>query len=457
MNSNFRRGILIILVAQHLFVFHACVKDKNFEEPKPICEQPVANAGYSEIKNMYVDETFQIQEDLIIEGYVTSSDQAGNFFSVLHFQDRSSNPTEGFQIEIDRRESYLFYPVGSKIHIKLKGLYLGRSKGVFKIGGIFTSFGNQSVGRLPAAVVDEHIFVACDETAVVHPTITSISELNHGLTNTLVQFAGIEILENELGETFALEREATERTLVDCDDNALILLNSGFSDFQADTLPSANGSITGVLLRENDNYQLVIRDLGDIDFPNERCEDLIDEFTSTRIFISELADPDNNAAARFVELYNAATEPIRLNGWQLHRYTNDNTEIGSTIDLSGHTIGAESTLVISPNATEFDMVYGFPADLGVGANTPADSNGDDNLQLVDPFGTVIDAFGIVGEDGSGTNHEFEDGRAVRNREVVRGNSTYTFTEWTIYNDTGGQETINQPQIAPDDFKPGERN
>ena len=68
-----------------------------------------------------------------------------------------------------------------------------------------------------------------------------------------------------------------------------------------------------------------------------------------------------------------------------------------------------------------------------------------------------DVFGIVGEDGSGTNHEFEDGRAVRNDEVVEGNPVYTFSEWTIYNDTGAEETIQEPKNAPEDFTPRIRN
>ncbi len=112
---------------------------------------------------------------------------------------------------------------------------------------------------------------------------------------------------------------------------------------------------------------------------------------------------------------------------------------------------------ISPNAEEFELVYGFPPDLGVSTNSPADSNGDDNLELVDPFGEVVDVFGVIGEDGSGTNHEFEDGRAVRNLDVVEGNPVYTFSEWTIYNDSGDAGTIQQPQNAPEDFSPGVRD
>ncbi|MEP3385867.1 MAG: lamin tail domain-containing protein, partial [Flavobacteriaceae bacterium] len=169
-----------------------------------------------------------------------------------------------------------------------------------------------------------------------------------------------------------------------------------------------------------------------------------------------LADPDNNSGARFVELYNSSIEPLDLNQWTLRRYTNANTEISSTIDLSGFKIEPGGTLVISPNQSEFELVYGFPPDIGVSTNSPADSNGDDNLALVDPFGVVIDIFGIIGEDGSGTNHEFEDGRALRKGNITMGNPNYSFGEWVIANDTGGAGTIDQPQNAPENFTPGSR-
>ncbi|WP_373519718.1 DUF5689 domain-containing protein [Pricia sp.] len=446
----------VILAASLLTL--ACTKSRNFDPPPTECPtELVANSTYAEVKNLYVDQTFQIQQDLVIEGYVISSDEEGNFFSVLHFQDSPVNPSEGFEIEIDVRDSHLFYPVGSKMYIQLKGLYLGKSKDIFKIGGVFTSFGNASVGRLPSTVVDNHLFVACDEKVEITPTIISFPDIPKNLTNTLVRLDGLEVSDAVVGQTFALEREETERTLTDCNDSELVLLNSGFSDFQAEILPEGNGSIIGVLLRENDTYRLAIRDPSDIDFTNERCADLVDEFTSATIFISELADPDNNIAARFVELYNAAKEPLNLKGWTLRRYTNANTEISSTVDLSDFTIGAETTLTISPNPAEFEAVYGFAPDLAVGKNSPADSNGDDNLELVDPFGTVVDVFGIIGEDGTGTSHEFEDGRASRNADIKKGNSKYTFSEWTIYNDTGDLGTIKLPQNAPEDFTPGERD
>jgi len=441
-----------------LLIFITCVEGNDFETLEEDCRVDLeANVSYSEVKSLYQGELLQIQEDWIIEGYVISSDREGNFFNVVYFQDDPINPTEGFQIEIDVRENYLLFPMGSKIFIKLKGLYLGQRRDVFSLGGTFTAFGTTSVGRLPALKVPEHIFRSCDAVASLVPREVTIPEVDTTMTNTLVRFQDLEIIEEERDSVFAIAFEETERTLTDCLDNELTLLNSGFAEFQADTLPQENGAITGVLLRENEDFFLAIRNLADIDFTKERCSALVTEFTSTQVFFSELADPDNNVGARFVELYNSATEPLDLKGWTLRRYTNDNTEISSTIDLTGQVINAQSTFVISPNAPEFERVYGFPLDLGVGTNSPVDSNGDDNLELVDPFGSVIDVFGVIGEDGSGTNHEFEDGRALRNLEISQGNPIYTFSEWIIFNDSGGSGTINQPQNAPEDFTPGIRD
>jgi hypothetical protein len=440
-----------------LFTIVSCVKDRNFKALNSNCTNDIlATTTYDAVKSLYVDQTIQIQEDLIIEGYIISSDEAGNFYSVLHFQDKPSNPTTGFQIEIDLRDTYLFYPIGTKIGIKLKGLYLGQSNGIYSLGGVFSAFGNASVGRLPATVIDEHIFVLCDAKENIEPTSLNLSGTLEVYENTLVEFKNTEFIEDEVGLSFAIEAEETTRNLMDCDDNEIELLNSGYSDFQETQLPSGSGTITGILQKENSNYYLIIRDLDDVNFVNERCEDVIDEFTSNEIFISEIADPNNNADARFIELYNASDTALSLKGWTLNRYTNDNLEVGTIINLNGQIIESKSTFVIATDSIVFNSVYGITANLEGNTGSAADSNGDDNITLVDPFGTLIDIFGVIGEDGSGTNHEFEDGRALRKFSIIEANSIYTFSEWEIYNDTGDSETTNLPQNAPADFSPAIR-
>jgi hypothetical protein len=170
-----------------------------------------------------------------------------------------------------------------------------------------------------------------------------------------------------------------------------------------------------------------------------------------QVFITEIADPNNAADARYVELYNAGDSDVDLStGWFLQRYTNDNAEPQDSILLTG-TIAAKGFYIICANNTTFNSTFGFDADEDIGTGGPADSNGDDNIQLGDNNKNIVDIFGVPGEDGSGTAHEFEDGRAERVDTVTVGKATWNAVEWNIDNDGGaGDGAID----APDGFDPG---
>nr|WP_299386821.1 DUF5689 domain-containing protein [Allomuricauda sp.] len=435
----------------------SCVPGSNFDIASfPCPETPFETISFKELEDLYQDGVIQIQKELTLEGFVISSDIAGNFYNEIYLQDRPNQPTRGLVLMAEQSQS-LYYPLGSKVKVNLKGLFLGKSGETLQLGSSFASFGNISVGRLPATKTQEHLVPVCSEEQLLEPTEATMEDLDMIPLNTLIRFNRLEFVESELERSFADFGTETGRTLKDCDQNQIILLTSGYSDFQPEIIPIGSGNITGILSKDGQEYQLLIRSLEDLEFSNERCPEIITEFTSNQVFISELADPDNNTGARFVELYNAANTPLDLNLWTLRRYTNDKTEVSSTIDLTGKIIEAQTTFVISPNTEEFELIYGFIPDMGVSTNSPADSNGDDNLELVDPFGTIIDVFGVVGEDGTGTNHEFEDGRALRNLDVSKANPNYTFSEWTIQNDSGDDGTIKHPQMAPEDYTPGTHN
>ena len=99
-----------------------------------------------------------------------------------------------------------------------------------------------------------------------------------------------------------------------------------------------------------------------------------------------------------------------------------------------------------------DSCYGFAPDINGGAGGPADSNGDDNIAIRDASDTVVDIFGVPGEDGSGTCHEFEDGRAIRNAGVAGPNPVWDESEWTVFADSnvsGCTSHTNDPQDVAD--------
>ena len=179
-----------------------------------------------------------------------------------------------------------------------------------------------------------------------------------------------------------------------------------------------------------------------------------------QVIITELADPNNNTSARFVEIYNVSDSDVDLTGWELRRWTNGSPDPqGTGVDLSPiGTLSSGSFALIAANATEFETVYGIPADINAGTAGAADSNGDDQIAIFDDTDQTIDIFGVPGEDGSDTCHEFEDGRAERVSSVSASSATWNESEWNVWADSsvsGCTNHTNSPRSAPTDYDPGD--
>ncbi len=436
----------------------ACVRTHEFEALADHCRDvEVITTSIDQIKSMATNQAARYVHDDLIEAYVVSSDQSGNFFKKLILQNRDG--TLGFSINLDHTDLYTRYNPGRKIYFKLKDSYFQLKNDALELGTLYTDpFNRESVGRIAYPKFEESISRSCDEldeqTLVKNRQIDSLSDKD---INTLIECQEVQFISESLSSTFYSETLddgsfGTNHILEDRNGNRLILRTSAFADFANSLVPQGSGRIRGILTKFKGSYQLIARSRADLKFTDERFQ--ID--LKNNLFFTEIADPDNNRGARFIEIYNAEASDVKLNGWSIRRYTNENTEVSSELNLSGSTIQSQKTFVIAANALEFERVYGFKPDLEGGTNGPADSNGDDNLVLVDSQGEVVDVFGIIGEDGSGTNHEFEDGRAYRKLSISLANPSFTFDEWIIWNDTGLNGTINRPQMAPENFTPGVR-
>ena len=183
-------------------------------------------------------------------------------------------------------------------------------------------------------------------------------------------------------------------------------------------------------------------------------------YSFSQLIISELADPNDNAGARFVEIYNVSGSAVDLTDWELRRWTNGNAgPQGTGVDLTPvSSLAANSFIIIAANATEFEAVYGFAPDIEAGTGGAADSNGDDQIAIFDPADNTIDIFGVPGEDGTNTCHEFEDGRAERIASVTASNPTWDESEWNVWADTqvsGCTSHTQQPiNVGDNIYDPG---
>ena len=167
------------------------------------------------------------------------------------------------------------------------------------------------------------------------------------------------------------------------------------------------------------------------------------------VFITEITDPNTNSLAtnggRFVELYNNTDADIDLTGWALRRWTNEQIDPQPSDQVLSGSISAGGFYIITNIAEGFESIYGFAADLAIGSGGPADSNGDDDIALINLAGDVVDFYGEVntssGTDNTGTVWEFEDGRAERLASVSSANALGISSEWNIDNDSGGGDGV----------------
>ncbi|WP_456422204.1 DUF5689 domain-containing protein [Lutibacter sp.] len=405
------------------------------------------NITLSEIKDLYQGTTveFGINNNYIIEGYVVSSDENSNFKGRLVIQDAIENSTTGIQILIESDAFFEQYNIGDKVFVKLDKLYMSKNNGILTIG--YPS-GNK-ITKINAEEIGNFIYNSGENFEITPKEILISEVLTPSYENTLVTVLNVQLVENELGKAFTYftgNNNAT-RTLETCGETTkLSVFTNGDATFTNELFPEGHGKITGVL-----SNNLEIRTLNDVQF-NENFE--VCPLIIPKIIITEVADPKNSVSSRFVELYNAGDSEINLTGWKLNKYVNGSTTIsGSSVELDAISVQAGKFVIIAN--TGYEAIFNDISDI---QSSYISGNGDDVYELVDNTGSTVDIFGVIGEDGNGTNWEYLDGRAVRNIEIIEPNSVFTVSEWTIYSNASNSliTNPNTPQNAPINFNPRER-
>lgn len=401
-----------------------------------------ATISYQEIIDLYAGTLleFGLEKKYVFEGYVVSSDQEGNFENVLYIQDKPENPEGGFKILMDEEAIFEKYALGDKVFLELNYLYLDKIDGQFTIG----VFEDASIGAIEGEDISRYLFNSNENYKII-PEQKSLAELSVGNNqNTLVTVSELQLKKSELGKAYAYYsgEETASRRLMLCEElNVLELETLGSATFSNKKFPTNKGSVTGVLYRNQEQLKMQLRSLEDVDFDQsyEECAEVIEN-----ILITEVADPENSVGARFLELYNAGTTSVSLNGWRLNKYLNGSNSISSGgLDLSGYTVESGGFLIIAN--TGFDVLFNEQADI---VSSYISGNGDDVYELEDSEGSIHDVYGVKGEDGTNMIWEYLDGKAIRKKEVNTGASIFNAAEWIIYSKTNGNK-----QTAPQDFSP----
>lgn len=342
-----------------LLFFASCVPDDEFEVPDPDEQEvdlPEANAELGSVLGAIFqspEEIITFEEDIIVEAYVVSSDEAGNFYKEIIVQDKPENPTAGVAIQVNRNSYFETFNFGRKILINLKGLSLGQNNGIAMLGIAH----GKLVEPIPQSLVSSHL-IRTPETAEIVPLPVKAIEFNDHLENLYVKVTNVQfssfLVNSENPYSFAGENNDEfdgERLVVSCTgDFSFILSTSTFAEFKTFTLPEGSGSMTGILTRDfyDEKFTIYVNSPEDINFEGERCDPetfdcgLAQSTGEKVLFEADFEEQDNN-------------DPVEGNGWT--NFVQEGSEAWEGFEASGENLSlGRSARVQTPGSGDYKTV-----------------------------------------------------------------------------------------------------
>lgn len=281
------KNIKLILATALFTTLFSCINNDNYAEPNLTgdCTDLTPTKTVQDMSTTATSTAQQYTAEDVIEAYVTSSDEGGNFYKSISMI--SIDGTKGFSMPIDAYNLYTKYEPGRKVFIRLNGRHYANNTQTssLEIGSLYN---NTQVGRISGVEYETAVKRGCDKvdenTIVNHLSIAAAK--NNANLNKLIEFDAVQFADESLGKKYfdpTLNNigGATNHILKDANGTSIIVRVSEFATFASKSIPSGNGKVRGVLTKYNNDYQFMIRTENDVKLTGTRLVPLFEEtFTS---------------------------------------------------------------------------------------------------------------------------------------------------------------------------------
>lgn len=263
--TNFKRFMMMIVAIATLSL-NSCKKD-NFDEPPTETVDPNIPVTHTirQLKDLFGGSSLKLTDDIVISGIVVANDKGGNIFNQIIIDDG----TAGISVAIDQNALFGEFPIGRKVYVKCKDLYLAASNNLLGIYGALDITG--STVEIPAGLITKYIVKANTGNPVVPIEVTDINSLNNSFQNRLVKISEVEFAPDDTAQLYAdaINKQSVSRFVRDCNDGEFEVRTSGYADFASEKTPSGKGSIIGVYTVFRTDKQIILRNTQDVDM-NDR-------------------------------------------------------------------------------------------------------------------------------------------------------------------------------------------
>ena len=221
-----------------------------------------------EIRSEDSYDSIPLGSNIIICGYVTTTDEWGNNYKYINIEDE----TGAIQIKINNTALYNKYKIGQRLYVKCDGLVLGDYRKLPQLG----LWANGSMQPIPSFKTYLYIFPDGAPVEGRQPidmtTIPAANDIPATMYNKQVRLLDATFVEGGMA-TFSDLGAATSHDIKMSDGSTITLRTSNYATFAGETLPVGTGNITGILTRYNNYVQIVInspQDLVGFTVPVER-------------------------------------------------------------------------------------------------------------------------------------------------------------------------------------------
>ena len=212
------------------------------------------------------DRSVEITEDIQIKAYVTGNDVGGNLYKQFAIQDA----TGALIVAVNQNGMNGYLPEGQEILINLKGLYIGGYRRQPELGA---PYNGNSIGRMSMFVWQQH-FKALKSVNEIDPNAIQPAEFTSQFAKDydnncakLVVLKNVHFSAangtNTLTTGTATGGNYVNQTLKEFGSN-VVVRTSTYADFGAMVMPKEAVSITGIAMRYNNTWQILIRKTSDI-------------------------------------------------------------------------------------------------------------------------------------------------------------------------------------------------
>lgn len=334
------KKIQFILTAAFVATLIGCANSDEYDAPdlSNECVTLSKTKEVSDITSIATATATAYIADDVIEAYVTSSDEGGNFYKSISFV--STDGTVGFSMPVDNYNLFNEFEPGRKVSVKMLNRYYNLQHSATVIGSLY----QDGVGRVSGVEYKDVILRSCDkvyENTLVNNLSIALAK-NNQMLNKLIEFDNVQFTDASAGKKYYDPSVnsiggATNHLITDVEGNTIIVRVSEYADFAGDIIPNGSGKVRGVLTKFNNDFQFMIRTINDVNLSNDRITPFFEEtFTANWNNWTKVSLVGNQAWSLSTTFGSPAPCAL-MSGFASGNNANEDWLISPAIDLTGST------------------------------------------------------------------------------------------------------------------------